>query len=162
MPTPYISKNKKTLNIIYNPIYYNKNTLKIEVKNEIKNIFKNLKEAHNKDSDKFLDLLLELDNNNNYNNNFRLLFFYSLFCTYYHAHKYKFKNITFPIKHCYTKDGFVILEKDKLVILDQNGSYKQLLEDISIYFNTDANNIEPITGKILQDLQNINVDVKPD
>ena len=43
------------------------------------------------------------------------------------------------------------------VILDIDESHKVILRDISTYFNTDATNLEEITGKILYDLNQIDI-----
>lgn len=139
---------KPKLDIRYNPLKNTKENVVQSVKNEIKQIYNELrrKKVLNKDLlDTFLQLDIEKDGE------FRLLFLYSLFCSYYHAHKGEIdpKKIIFPLNQCYKKNGFIILASDDI--------HNDILKDISMYFNTDANNLMPITGKILEDLNNIEI-----
>lgn len=139
---------KPKLTVKYNPYNYNKDDVVELAKNEIKKIYNELrqKKVLNKD---LLDTFLKLDREKN--GEFRLLFLYSLFCSYYHAHKgtIDIKKLVFPINICYKKNGFIILDNDSI--------HYEILRDISTYFNTDANNLMPITGKILHDLNNIQI-----
>ena len=50
---------------------------------------------------------------------------------------------------CYKKHNFFILDIDD--------THKKIFNSIVHYFNTDAINIEPISGKILHDLYSIDV-----
>lgn len=139
---------KPRLDIKYNPYNNTKQNIVKSAKNEIKEIYNELrtKKVLNKN---LLDTFLKLDTEKD--GEFRLLFLYSLFCSYYHAHKKEIdpKKIFFPLNQCYKKDGFIILDSDNL--------HFDILEDISTYFNTDANNLMSITGKILADLNNIEI-----
>ena len=140
-------QKKPRLDIKYNPYNTKQNIIK-SAKNEIKEIYNELrlKKVLNIN---LLDTFLKLDNEKD--GEFRLLFLYSLFCSYYHAHKGEIdhKKIFFPLNQCYKKDGFIILDSDNL--------HLKILEDISTFFNTDAYNLMPITGKILADLNNIEI-----
>lgn len=140
---------KRNINVIYSN-NYDKKEIYEQSKEEIKRIYNNIKRSGNESL--LLNELLKLDKDKNAN--FRILFFLSLYCSYFHKIKHfvNTDNLIFPIKECYKKHNFIILDID-----DSN---KKILEDIAIYFNTDANNLEPITGKILYDLNNINVQLK--
>ena len=144
--------SKRKIHVIYNP-ELNKQELYFEAKKEIKKIYEELKECNfNKnENDKMLKIFIELDKKDHY---FRLLFLLSMYCTYFHKIKDKvdikrLKNLTNLNQECFKKHNFVIL--------DINDSHKILLQDIATFFNTDATNLEPITGKILYDLNQIDV-----
>ena len=136
---------KKKLTIFYKS---SKQKLIEESKQEVLKIFEELKQ-NTKERQIFDNLLLKLDQKDK---DFRLLFIFSLYCSYYHAIKNKIntKNLNFPIEECYKKNNFIILKLDQ--------SHHEILEHLTTYFNTDANNIEPITGKILMDLNALNID----
>jgi hypothetical protein len=77
----------------------------------------------------------------------------SLFCSYY----FYIKNNIDPsnlisIKECYKSQNFVILDMDN--------SKEQIVRDLIVYFNTDATNIMAITGKLLYDLEQIELQLK--
>ena len=140
---------KRKIEVIYNP-ELNKQELYNQAKQEIKEIYKSLKQSHlDKKEEEILKIYDKLDNNKN--NYFRLLFFLSLFCTYFHKikHKIDVKKLTSVQNECYKKNNFVIIDIDN--------SYKEIIKGIVTYFNTDSNNLEPITGKILYDLYSIEV-----
>ena len=123
-------------------------------KNMVKKLYEEFKINYNDDRNKkFLSILLYLDNSKN--EYFRKLFLLSLYCNYLHKNKYKIKNemkdLTL-VSECYKKYNFVIL--------DTNEKHVKIIEDIATYFNTDATNLEPITGKILYDLNKINFILK--
>ena len=140
---------KRKIEIIYNP-ELSKKKLYNEAREEIKEIYKSLKKSHldNKE-EQILNIYLKLDNNKD--NYFRLLFFLSMYCTYFHKIKRKIdiKKLGDVQDECYKKHNFFILDIDD--------SHNKILEQIVTYFNTDANNLEPITGKILYDLTMIDV-----
>lgn len=143
---------KRKINVIYNS-YTDKKELYSMAKNQILEIYNSLKKNYldNKD-EKILNIFLNLDlKKDNY---FRILFLISLYCSYFHKIK---KNIDIKTlsdlqNECYKKYNFYIVDIDN--------SYIDILKNLSIYFNTDANNLEPITGKILADLNNIEVQLK--
>lgn len=141
---------KRTIDVIYDN-KLDKKELYENAKQEIKDIYNSLSNAHLNDKEQeILNIKLNLDNKDNY---FRLLFLLSVYCSYFHKIKNKIDikniNLTDLNKECFKKHNFVIL--------DISNIHYELLQDISIYFNTDANNLEPITGKILHDLHNINI-----
>jgi hypothetical protein len=143
---------KRNITVIYNSDL-DKKELFESAKEEIINIYNSFKEQFKLDDNErnILNLALKLKLDNNKDSYFRILFLLSLYCTYFHKikHKINVKNLTNLQHECFKKHNFVIL--------DQDDSNKIILQDLSVYFNTDANNIEPITGKILYDLNNINV-----
>ncbi len=131
----------------------NKKTLFNNAKKEIKRIYNKLKTK----SLDVLNLYLFLDTKKN--KYFRILLLLSLYCTYYHDIKNKINIKKLPktlipnlINECYKKNNFVILKLSK--------SHVKIMEDLAIYFNTDANNIEPLSGIILNDLNKINIILK--
>ena len=143
---------KRKINIIYNS-YSDKKELYSMAKKEILEIYNSLKKNHldNKE-EKILNIFLNLDlNKDNY---FRILFFISLYCSYFHKikHNIDIKKLSDLQNECYKKHNFYIVDIDD--------SHIDILKNLSIYFNTDANNLEPITGKILADLNNIDVQFK--
>lgn len=143
---------KRKINIIYNS-YSDKKELYSMAKKEILEIYNSLKKNHldNKE-EKILNIFLNLDlNKDNY---FRILFFISLYCSYFHKikHNIDIKRLSDLQNECYKKHNFYIVDIDNSNI--------DILKNLSIYFNTDANNLEPITGKILADLNNIDVQFK--
>lgn len=143
--------SKRKIEVIYNP-QLNKQELYNQAKEEIRDIYKSLKQSHlNEKEEEILKIYNKLDNKKD--NYFRLLFFLSLFCTYFHKikHKIDVKKLTSVQNECYKKNNFVILDIDN--------SHKQIIEGLVTYFNTDAINLEPITGKILYDLYNIEVEL---
>ena len=77
-----------------------------------------------------------------------------MYCTYFHKIKHKIDvKKSSDIQHeCYKKHNFFILDIDD--------THKKILEGIVTYFNTDSNNLEPITGKILHDLYSIDIEYK--
>jgi len=124
-----------------------------DAREEIKEIYKSLKKSHlDKKEEEILNIYSKLDNDKD--NYFRLLFFLSLFCSYFHKikHKIDVKKLTDVQHECYKKHNFFIIDID-----DTN---KEILEGIVTYFNTDSNNLEPITCKILYDLYSIDVQYK--
>lgn len=142
---------KRQIQVIYNP-ELNKKELYFQAKEEIKEIYKSLKNSHlNKKEKEILNIYTKLDNHKD--NYFRLLFFLSLFCTYFHKikHKINLQKLSDIQHECYKKHNFFILDIDD--------THKEILEGIVTYFNTDATNLEPITGKILYDLYNIKVEL---
>ena len=148
--------SKRKIEVIYDS-KLNKKELFENAKEEIIEIFNKLKSNKSKSnkskSDKneqLLNELLKLDNEKD--NYFRMLFILSLYCSYFHKNKLLKNNkndLSFPIDECYKKHNFVILD------IDDN--HHEILNDLAIYFNTDATNLEPITGKILYDLHNLKV-----
>ena len=138
----------KKIKIVYDS-NINKKELYFNAKKKIKNIHNSLKKNHHKNPDKILKKYLDLDKSTD--NYFRILFFLSLYCSYIHKikHKINTSKLSKLTKECYKKYNFVILDLDN--------SHTEILQDISTFFNTDSQNIEPITGKILYDLYNINV-----
>lgn len=146
----YIEVEK--LNVVTNQQLYH------EVKNEIIEIYKELSDANNnKNQDLFLKILLEkLDRSStNKENYIRILFLLSIYCTYFHKlrNKIQIRNLDNTLNdQCFKKNNFVILDMDD--------NHKILLEDLITYFNTDANNLEDITGrmmKMMNDLDKIDV-----
>ena len=147
--------SKRKIHVIYNP-ELNKQELYFEAKQEIKKIYEELKESYftKNENDEMLKIFIELDKKDSY---FRLLFLLSMYCTYFHKIKHKINvkklnslnNLTDLNQECFKKHNFVIL--------DINDSHKILLQDLATFFNTDATNLEPITGKILYDLNQIDV-----
>ena len=142
----------KNLVLLYNS-NYNKSEIYNKEKYEIKKLYKLLYNANNdKNNKKILEIYEILDKKKD--NYFRILFFLSLYCSYFHKIKHKI-NINKLIKlnnECYKKNNFVLLDIDNI--------QKEILQDISTVFNTDTVNILPITGKILYDLYNIDVELK--
>ena len=150
--------SKRKIQVIYNP-KLDKQELYLEAKEEIKKIYNELKKNDfPEDYDKsniddenarsILNINMKIDNKDSY---FRVLFLLSLYCSYFHKikHKIDVKKLTNLQNECFKKHNFVIL--------DTNDSHKLILRDISIYFNTDASNLEAITGKILHDLNQIDI-----
>lgn len=149
----YIEVEK--LNVVTNQQLYH------EVKNEIKEIYQELSDANkNNNQDLFLKILLEkLDRSSTSKENYiRILFLLSIYCSYFHKlrNKVQIRNFDNTLNdECFKKNNFVIL--------DMNYNHKILLEDLIAYFNTDANNLENITGrmmKIMNDLDKIEVEIK--
>lgn len=143
---------KRKIEVIYNN-ELDKKELYHEAKEEIHKIYESIKNSNvDEKQEKILNIYLHLDKNKNYY--FRLLFFLSLYCSYFHKikHKIDIKKLTPLQNECYKKHNFFIL--------DINDSHKYILQDLVTYFNTDAMNLEPITGKILYDLNNIDVQLK--
>ena len=141
--------SKRKIEVIYNP-ELDKKELYNQAKEEIKEIYKSLKKSHfDKKEGEILNIYSKLDNDKD--NYFRLLFFLSIYCTYFHKikHKIDVKKLSDIQHECYKKHNFFILDIDD--------SHKEILEGIVTYFNTDSNNIEPITGKILHDLYSIDI-----
>ena len=140
---------KRKIEIIYDP-ELNKKELFFEAKQEIKDIYNSLKKntLDNK-QEEILNIYTKLDKNKD--NYFRFLFFLSLYSSYFHKikHEIDIKKLTSLQHECYKKHNFIILDIDD--------SHKDILQNISTFFNTDSINLEPITGKILFDLYNIDV-----
>jgi len=155
--------SNKNVKILYSK-QMSKDELFKNAKDEVKDLYLQIKQNEStfedtsnatikQKQDKLLNILLKLDNGKD--KYFRILFLLSLYCTYFHQikHKIDIKKLNSElISECYKKYNFVIL--------DMSGSHKKIIEDISIYFNTDATNLEPITGKILYDLYKINFVLK--
>lgn len=143
-----MDRKKTKLSVRYNPYDISKKKIKNLAKDEVKQIYEELREKKILNED-LLNIFLHLDTKKD--KEFILLFFYSLFCSYYHAHKANIDKTTlkFPINKCYKHNSFVILDHDHI--------HEKILKEISIYFNTDANNLMSITGEILFDLNNIDV-----
>jgi hypothetical protein len=140
---------KRKINVIYNSDL-DKKELYFMAKNEINEIYNNLKKSSLEKKEKeILNIYFKLDKNKD--NYFRILFFLSLFCSYFHKikHKINVKKLTNLQYECYKKHNFFILDIDN--------SHEHIMKQIITYFNTDSNNLEPITGKILFDLYNIDV-----
>lgn len=142
--------SKRKIQVIYNP-ELNKQELYFEAKQEIKKIYEELKESYFTKNDEMLKIFIKLDKKDHY---FRLLFLLSMYCTYFHKIKHKvdikkLNGLTDLNEECFKKHNFVIL--------DINDSHKILLQDLATFFNTDATNLEPITGKILYDLNQIDI-----
>ena len=138
---------KRKIDVIYDS-QLDKQELYTQAKEEIKKIYQSLKKSHlDKKEEEILKIYKKLDNDKD--NYFRLLFFLSIFCSYFHKikHKIDIKKLSDVQHECYKKHNFFILDIDD--------THKEILEGILTYFNTDSNNIEPITGKILYDLYNI-------
>ena len=143
--------SKRKIEVIYDS-KLDKKELFESAKEEIIEIFNKLKSNKSKSdkNEQLLNELLKLDNEKD--NYFRMLFILSLYCSYFHKNKLLKNNksdLSFPIDECYKKHNFVILD------IDDN--HHEILNDLAIYFNTDATNLEPITGKILYDLHNLKV-----
>ena len=134
-------------------IKIDKKKLIIRQKKEIQQIYKSLKQSHiHKKEEEIYKIYNKLDNDKD--KHFRLLLFLSMYCTHFHKikHKINIKNLS-SLKHeCYKKNNFIILDIDD--------THKEIINSIVTYFNTDSTNIEPITGKILYDLYNIDVQCK--
>lgn len=100
---------------------------------------------------KFYDLVVKVDRS--INNQNKTLFLISLFCNVYYYLYGNRKNqlkrrINFKPKiRC---GNFVIFTYDK-------NKTMLLLEKLVHYFNTDASNLLPITGSILDDLNNMDI-----
>lgn len=144
--------SKRKIEVIYNP-ELSKQELYTQAKEEIREIYKFLKKSHfNKKNQEILKIYKKLDNDKD--SYFRLLFFLSIFCSYFHKikHKIDIKKLSDVQHECYKKHNFFILDIDD--------THKEILEGILTYFNTDSNNLEPITGKILYDLYNIDISYK--
>ena len=152
-------------------VIYDKNIDKQELfemaKGEVKQIYKNLLElvsdlnessGENKISidNKIFNILHELDSRKT--DYFRKLFLLSVFCSYFHQIKNKIniQKLKYPlvINECFKKHNFVVLDVD-------SKNTEQLLLNLIHYFNTDANNLMEITGKIFYDLQQIDLQLKP-
>lgn len=122
-------------------------------KKELIQIYKDLiKELKTKDNnDKFIRLILNLDLNNN--DKTIELFLISLYCNvFYHYYGQKKgqlgEKIEFtPFNNC----------KKYVVFTFYNKYTEKLLEKLVYYFNTDANNIQSVTGKIMQDLRKMDI-----
>ena len=138
---------KRKVQIIYNP-ELDKQELYSQAKEEIKEIYNKLKSETSINNEKLLKIFIELDKKDSY---FRVLFLLSLYCTYFHKIKNKIdiKQLSNLNQECFKKHNFVIL--------DINDSHKIIIEDLATFFNTDATNLEPITGKILYDLNKIDI-----
>lgn len=142
---------KRKIKVIYNP-ELDKKELYNQAREEIEEIYKSLKKSHlDEKQEEILNIYSKLDNNKD--NYFRLLFFLSIYCTYFHKikHKIDVKKLSDLQHECYKKHNFFILNIDD--------THKKILEEIITYFNTDAINLNPITGKILHDLYNIKVEL---
>lgn len=143
---------KRKIEVIYNPDLDKKELYSI-AKEEIQEIYKSLKKSHlDEKEQEILNIYFKLDKDKN--NYFRFLFFLSLFCTYFHKikHSIDVKKLSNLQYECYKKHNFYILDIDD--------AHYDILENISVFFNTDAINHEPITGKILHDLYKIDVQYK--
>lgn len=143
---------KRKIKVMYNP-ELDKKELYSQAREEIKEIYKSLKKSHlDEKEEEILNIYSKLDNDKD--NYFRLLFFLSIYCTYFHKikHKIDVKKLSDIQHECYKKHNFFILDIDH--------THKEILKGIVTYFNTDSNNIESITGKILYDLNNIDVQYK--
>lgn len=143
---------KKKIEVIYSPDL-DKKELYSQAKEEINEIYKSLKKSHqDKNLEKIFKIYNKLDNNKD--NYFRLLFFLSLYCSYFHKikHKIDVKKLSTLQNECYKKHNFFILDIDD--------THKEILNALVTYFNTDATNLEPITGKILYDIYNIDIQYK--
>ena len=143
--------SKRTIKVMYNP-ELDKKELYFLAKEEIKEIYKSLKKSHlDKKEKEILNIYSKLDNDKD--NYFRFLFFLSLFCSYFHKikHKIDIQKLSNVQNECYKKNNFFILDIDD--------THQEILEGIVTYFNTDATNLEPVTGKILHDLYNIKVEL---
>lgn len=102
-------------------------------------------------SKKFYDLVMTVDRSINNKNN--VLFLISLFCNvYYHIYGNRNNqlNRTINFKPKIRCDNFVIFTYDKKKTM-------LLLDKLVHYFNTDATNLLPITGLILDDLNNMKI-----
>lgn len=103
---------------------------------------------------KMYKLATEVDSN--LNSKLKTLFLISLFCNvFYHIYGKRKgqlgKKLNFiPKIHC-TNYTIFTYDSDKINIL---------LKNLTTFFNTDATNILPITGLILQDLNNMEVYMK--
>lgn len=140
---------KRKINVIYNSDL-DKKELYFMAKNEIKEIYNSLKKSNlDEKEEEIFNIYNKLDKNKD--NYFRILFFLSLFCSYFHKikHKINVKKLTNLQYECYKKHNFFILDIDN--------SHQEIMKKIITYFNTDSNNLEPITGEILFDLYNIDV-----
>ena len=146
--------SKRKIEVVYDK-NLSKEQLYQNAKQEIKYIYDSLKNQKQTKKDKeFYDLLSNIDKNKD--SYFRVLFLLSLYCNYFHKIKDKIniaKLDSSLISECYKKNNFFIL--------DTQDNHLELLNDISTFFNTDAINIEEITGKILYDIYNINIQLKP-
>ena len=143
---------KPQITVLYN-LDLTKKQLINEAKTEVRDILNDLKKnMSNEKQEKFTEILDKLDKKSEY---FRLLFIYSLYCSFYHKFKNKIdvQKLNFPLEECYKKYNFVIL--------DLNESHHQILRDLTIFFNTDATHIEPITTKILSDLDTLDIQFTP-
>ena len=152
--------SKRKIHVIYNS-ELDKQELYSEAKQEIKNIYNEIKqsdfykiEESDENKLKLLKIFKKFDNEDNY---FRILFLLSVYCTYLHKVKHKMKHkldirkLSNLNKECFKKHNFVILDTDN--------SYKLIFRDLITFFNTDSNNIEEITGDMLQHFNNIEVEL---
>ena len=146
--------SKRKIEVIYNP-ELDKNELYYQAGQEIKEIYKSLKQSHLDEKDEEIFKIYSILDNNK-DNYFRLLFFLSLYCSYFHKikHKIDVKKLSDVQHECYKKHNFYILD------IDDN--HKEIFNALLTYFNTDATNLELITGKILHDLYSIDVQYKKD
>lgn len=146
--------SKRKIEVIYDK-NLSKEQLYQNAKQEIKDIYNSLKnQKQTKKEKEFNELLSNIDKNKD--SYFRVLFLLSLYCNYFHKIKHKLditKLNSSLTSECYKKNNFVIL--------DTQNNHLELLNDISTFFNTDAINIEEITGKMLYDLYNIDIQLKP-
>ena len=124
------------------------------MKDKLRNIYAKFLESLDPDnplSFKMLKLVHNIDIN--INNKIKTLFLISLFCNvFYHIYgknrgQLKKKLNFSPKIRC---NNYNIFAYD-------NNKTDKLLKDLVTFFNTDANNLLPITGLILQDLNNMKV-----
>lgn len=100
---------------------------------------------------KLYKLATEVDNK--IDNKLKTLFLISLFCNVFY-HIYGTRKGQLKKKLDFTP---VIRCKNYTIFTYDNDKTDILLKDLTTFFNTDATNLLPITGLILQDLNNMEV-----
>lgn len=105
----------------------------------------------NDNNDKFIQLIVNLDR---FNNNKTIeLFLISLYCNvFYHYYGRKKGQLREKIKFTPFNNC-----KKYVVFTFYNKYTEKLLEKLVYYFNTDATNIQSVTGEIMQDLRKMDI-----
>ena len=103
---------------------------------------------------KMYKLATEVDSN--IDNKLKTLFLISLFCNvFYHIYGTRTGQLGTKLKF-----NPMIKCKKYTIFTYDNDKTDILLKDLTTFFNTDATNLLPITGLILQDLNNMEVYIK--
>ena len=141
--------SKRKLEVIYD---VNKNKLFENAKAEIEELYNELlKLKSNEDTDKLFSLLNQIDHNKD--NYFKILFLLSLYCNYFYKVKQNIYTRHLEVsEECFKRDNF------KFLINYNTELHRDILELFITYFNTDAVNLIPLTGKILNDLNKIDIE----
>ena len=143
--------SKRKLEIIYD---VNKKKLFENAKVEIEELYNELlKLKINEDNDKLFILLNKIDHNKD--NYFKILFLLSLYCNYFYKVKQNINTRHLEVsEECFKRNNF------KFLINYNTELHRDILELFTTYFNTDAVNLIPLTGKILNDLNKIDIEFK--